>query len=254
MFQFSCPNCHAVLKRDAPLPAGKKLRCPKCATVFAPAGEAAAAPAAAAKPKRDDDYGVDRNPYAVKQEEEMDDAIQEEKQRAAMGLVRDRFKRSKRGPAMKETTRPANFMMAIGVFIAVIDIVLFMIGLFPLVFWDFYNSESNKPPPGMKYSEWEDKKKSMPKKAPDPDEVRAVYFKSAAYMGGATLHFVVAGCICIGAYKMRTIESYTWSWIGAVLCLLFGTMLGLLVGIWAIMTLNNPVVKAGFAERAPPEI
>lgn len=34
-FQFSCPECHAVLKTANPMPAGKMIRCPKCNVFFA---------------------------------------------------------------------------------------------------------------------------------------------------------------------------------------------------------------------------
>jgi predicted Zn finger-like uncharacterized protein len=32
---FACPECNAVLKTKADIPAGKKVKCPKCATIFA---------------------------------------------------------------------------------------------------------------------------------------------------------------------------------------------------------------------------
>ena len=31
---FTCPACHAPLKFANPVPAGKKIKCPKCAAVF----------------------------------------------------------------------------------------------------------------------------------------------------------------------------------------------------------------------------
>src|SRR6266404_9395366 len=103
MHQYTCPSCHAILKREAPVPAGKKIRCPKCETVFAPQDDRVAATPAAAKAaarkKADEDEAEDgRNPYAVKHDQEGEDLMREEKERAAMGLVRDRFKKSKRGP------------------------------------------------------------------------------------------------------------------------------------------------------------
>ena len=41
---FACPECHSVLKTKAEVPAGKKVKCPKCAALFA-------APAEDAKPQ-----------------------------------------------------------------------------------------------------------------------------------------------------------------------------------------------------------
>src|SRR5437870_2938722 len=97
MPQYPCPNCKAVLKRAQPLGAGKKIRCPKCDAVFAPAASAAVAASPSSKSEEDD-----RNPYAVVQEKEEDEAMKAEKERAAYGLVKDRYKKSKRGPALKE--------------------------------------------------------------------------------------------------------------------------------------------------------
>jgi predicted Zn finger-like uncharacterized protein len=34
MAALTCPNCSAILKTKDPVPAGKKVKCPKCATVF----------------------------------------------------------------------------------------------------------------------------------------------------------------------------------------------------------------------------
>jgi hypothetical protein len=48
---FSCPDCGAVLKLANPVPAGKKIKCPKCNTVFpAPAGDP---PPSAVRPSED---------------------------------------------------------------------------------------------------------------------------------------------------------------------------------------------------------
>ncbi|MBY0525056.1 MAG: hypothetical protein K2R98_16745 [Gemmataceae bacterium] len=44
-----CPACAATLKTAAPLPAGKKVKCPKCAGAFAVSGRAGNAPAAAVR-------------------------------------------------------------------------------------------------------------------------------------------------------------------------------------------------------------
>jgi len=257
MHQYTCPSCHVILRREQPVPAGKKIRCPKCETVFAPhedkvtakAAPAAAPAAVAAKPKPVDEDN-DRNPYAVKFDEEAEDAMREEKERAAQGLIRDRFKKSKRGPAMREVVRPANFMLAAGVLISILAVVGFIAGMFPLVFQDSFDPPK---PPGMKYSEWEEKlKHDGPRKWSD-EEWNALVIQRSIIMGIAALYFVIGACICVGGFKMRTLESYTWAWIGTVLCLLFGSLL-LVVGIWCVMVLSNQAVKDGFAEEAPPEV
>jgi DNA-directed RNA polymerase subunit M/transcription elongation factor TFIIS len=65
---FACPECRTVLKPKADVPAGKKVKCPKCANVFPapdPAKASAAKPAAparrpAASAKDDDDDREER--------------------------------------------------------------------------------------------------------------------------------------------------------------------------------------------------
>src|SRR5437763_617632 len=145
---YPCPKCKAVLKRDQPLEAGKRIRCPKCKEVFAPV-----AAQSATVGKSDED---DRNPYAVVEEKGEDEAIKAEKERAAHGLVKDRYKKSKRGPALKLVVVPSNFLLADGVSSCITALVGFIIGIGPLVFWDFYYVEvGGKPPEGMKYADWE---------------------------------------------------------------------------------------------------
>jgi peroxiredoxin len=47
----TCPGCHAVLKRPADLPPGKRIRCPECGHVFAPPADEAAPVAVTAAPQ-----------------------------------------------------------------------------------------------------------------------------------------------------------------------------------------------------------
>src|SRR3954469_11441848 len=46
---FACPQCHAPLKFASPIPAGKKVKCPKCGAVF-PVGTEATEPTVAIQP------------------------------------------------------------------------------------------------------------------------------------------------------------------------------------------------------------
>jgi len=249
MPQYTCPSCNAVLKREQPLPAGKKLRCPKCETVFAPP-----VPKVAGKvQKKDDDE--DRNPYAVKQDEDIDQRKREDMERAAEGFVRDRFKKSKRGPASKEVVRPSNFLLASGVFNCTLALITFLIGGGTLVFWDFFYSEgSSTPPPGVKYSEWEAQRKAGQVKMSD-EERAAKIIERSIIMAIATFYFIMGAIICVGAYKMRTLESRGWGIAGAIVSILTGILfIQLLVGIWCIVVLNNQLVKDGFAEEKPPEV
>ncbi len=68
---FTCPDCDAVLKLAAAVPAGKKIKCPKCGSIFGVpadgppaasairAGDDTALPVRRKKPVRDEDDGWD---------------------------------------------------------------------------------------------------------------------------------------------------------------------------------------------------
>jgi uncharacterized Zn finger protein (UPF0148 family) len=246
MPQYTCPSCKTVLKRDQPLPAGKKLKCPRCETIFGPS-------ATASKPKKDDDE--DRNPYAVQIDKDDDERMKAEKERAAQGLVKDRFKKSKRGPAGKEVVRPSNFLLASGVFNCAVALIAFAIGGGTLVFWDFFYTEgSSKPPPGVKYSDWEAKRKAGEVKMTDEERTEKIIERSII-MGVATFVFIMGSLICVGAFKMRTLESRAWAIAGSIISIVCGFLLiQLLIGIWCLVVLNNDLVKDGFEEEPPPEV
>ncbi len=52
----TCPSCNTTLKPKTPAPAGTRIRCPKCQTVFAVPGDAATPPPAPT-PSAEDDEG-----------------------------------------------------------------------------------------------------------------------------------------------------------------------------------------------------
>jgi hypothetical protein len=226
MHQYTCPKCKALLRRQEPVPKGKKLRCPKCATIFAPDD-------GGGKKVNDDDG--DRSPYVVVTDAEDDELIQEEKQKAAMGLVTDRFEKSKRGPAQRAVIVPSNFLTAAGILQGFCCIFLFLYGIFPLVFQSYYldTPQYKKMTPDALAAKW-----------------RNVQTEHAIYMTGAVVGFMYAGLITVGAFKMRTLESYSWAMVGSVMCTLSVLFP---IGIMCIVTLRDKRVIEGFAEE-PPEI
>src|SRR5579871_1917102 len=224
MHQYTCPKCKALLRRQEPVPAGKKLKCPKCATIFAPDS--------AANSKAKDDDG-DRTPYVVVTDADTDESIQEERQRAAMGLVTDPFEKSKRGPAQRLVIVPSNFLTAAGILMGIACIGLFLYGIFPLVFQTYYLDTPHYKAisPAQRASEW-----------------KSVQTERAIYMSGAIVGFLYAGLIMVGAFKMRTLESYGWAVAGSIMCILSPL---LPIGIMCLITMRDKKVIEGFAEEAP---
>src|SRR5690242_7824041 len=112
---YPCPECGAQLRPAKPVPAGKKLRCPKCETVFAPAGKAtakAAQPAPAVGPAADEEL----EKYGLAQETGPAD---EAAVRAAFEPIKDRFKLSARGPALILVVKPSTWLLADGCLICI---------------------------------------------------------------------------------------------------------------------------------------
>jgi uncharacterized Zn finger protein (UPF0148 family) len=281
MHQYTCPKCKTVLKREQPVAEGKKIKCPKCQNIFA-AAAAKAEPAKAGKSKHDDDD--DRNPYAVMNEDKEDEKMREEKQRAAMGLVKDRFEKSARGPAISVIVRPASYLLGAGVITCTLAFACLFVGIFPLVFSDFYKQGPNDP----KLSKEQKAQKGQ-------EEYDAMVRRSMILIPASVFVFAFGSLICVGAFKMRALESQPWSWVGAIMSIpaapgngagvfsivfylarvLFVDTMGLdtsfavivasvpaavaviftlVAGIWCITALTNEVVKDAFAEEKDAEV
>jgi hypothetical protein len=215
MFEYKCPECDAVLKSPREAPAGRKIRCKKCDHAFVPGGTLALAEeepkADAGKAARDaaakDRFGDienDDNPYKMAADEGGPAAEKIDFER-----VKDKFKRSSRGPAMALLVLPTNLLVAQGGLIFFAGIGTIIAGMFPLVFADVEPSE---------------------------DEYR----EQASVILMGLVGFVWGCLICFGASQMQNLESYTWGWVGAIS--------GIPAGIFAMVMLRNPKVVEGFKE------
>jgi len=237
---YTCPNpaCGVTLKTANRVPPGKRVKCPKCERPFTPepAEDDAPAPAvlkfaddgpkktapppappvAPAKPPNplleDDDESAEsiKAGYGVVKEtaEELEAA---DKVKVKFGEVSDKFRKSARGPATALLVVPANLLTAAGLLAAVAGLFFFVTGMWPLVF--------NDAPPG-------------------DDEME----ESIVTMLLAFTTFGWGAFICFGASQMQNLQSYLWGMAGAVMGV------PLLVGIYALIVLQDPKVKAGFEE------
>jgi hypothetical protein len=114
---------------------------------------------------------------------------------------------------------------------------MFVVGIFPIAFKSYYldSPKYKKMDAAQLQLEWED-----------------IVVQRIIIMSGAVVGFIFAALICVGAFKMRTLESYGWAMTGAILTTLLGGVF-IVIGIWCIITLRDKDVIAGFAEEAPPE-
>jgi hypothetical protein len=178
------------------------------------AGASPPPPPKPASPFADDDdedaESVKRGYGVVKDtEEELKEA---KKNKPKFGAVEDKYKKSARGPAIALLVMPSNLLTFEGLVTAVGGIVLFVIGMWPLVF--------NDAPPGDEETE---------------EAIVAMILGLSTFGWGAF--------ICFGASQMQELKSYMWAMAGSVM-----GVLPLLVGIYGIIMLQNPKVKAGFEE------
>ena len=75
-------------------------------------------------------------------------------------------------------------------------------------------------------------------------------FSGAVGVGFSILAIVLAGVILMGALKMKKLESYGFAMAASIIamvpCLSPCCLLGLPIGIWAVVVLSKPEVKSAF--------
>jgi hypothetical protein len=249
MPKYQCPECQATLRRAEAIPTGKKIRCPKCEAVFRaealpdddPPAQAvegyAVAGVPATPPKVEEEE--DSSPYEVIRE-----SGEDVKPHIHLGSLRDRFAKSKIGPAMYKTVLPSNWLLRLGLFSCAVAVFTFIYGLWPIVF-----CEANT--------------------------IRPFIRPRVDIMIRASFMFTFGAIMCIGAARMHDLTSYTWAIIGACMALLIYVPAGIslallillllgplgllliaadlglsLVGVWCLIILMQKSVREGFKERA----
>jgi len=238
---YNCPECKAKVRTKDEVEPGEVLECPECDKRFKPRAEviafkdddepkkktkkpaimkaapAKAVPAKAApeaaepakKPTDDDDDGPKTYGVAKESEEELRLA---EKNKPNFGAIRDKFKKSARGPAAAILVAPGNLLLAQGSLLSVAGLAAMILGFWPLWFTDVSASDEE-------------------------------------FMEGTFWIFTGIVCLCwgaitcFGAVQMMTLGSYGWAIVGSA----FG-LFPLLAGIFGLIFLRDPRVIAGFAE------
>jgi hypothetical protein len=201
MPKYQCPECEAVLKRETPVPAGKKIKCPKCEVVFAPEAlrDVAATPEnvkkkakAAKKSAPTDDDEEEGGAYELNKGGDETPA-EKKKKKVNYGSLRDKFAKSKRGPAMARVVSLSNKTLLLGIIYAILCLIGIMSGLWPFIF-------SDKPPTGG-----------------------AAGAKIWQVVSSVVM-LIYVFCVCVGGSKMHTLESYAWAMTGAVMMLILGLL------------------------------
>jgi DNA-directed RNA polymerase subunit RPC12/RpoP len=272
---YTCPECATKLKRAEPLPAGKKLRCPECAKVFAP-------PAVAGKPKGEDPrrkgapisppvQEEDKETYGFKQTDY--DADADQAREDIFRPVQDRFERSARGPALIHVVRPSDWLLRTGAAICLSAVLGMGVAIWPLVF----KTEEVQPEEKGKFRAYSKQGERRFKELTDEQwNMRWVY------LGCFAGQFLWGSVVCLGASKMHTLESYPLSMVGSIMgmvspgvpwaiiyilldaindgdgqmmfvSIILMTIPGVPLGLWCLATLRRKDVIAGFQEEQPEE-
>jgi len=249
MPKYQCPECEAFLRRAEAIPEGKKIRCPKCESMFRakalpddePVEEQTGYAVAGVAPPKKEVVVEEENSDPYKVIKETGDQV---KQEIYLGSLRDKFAKSKIGPAMFKTVIPSNWLLRLGLFSCVCSVIMFIIGVWPIVFCE-------------------------------ADPIRPFIRPRVNIMLQATLSFAFGAIMCLGASKMHDLTSYPMAIVGSIMALLIyvpsGIMLALIimlilgplgmllaavvlglafVGVWCLIVLMSPSVREGFRERA----
>jgi hypothetical protein len=239
MPSYTCPECSAKVKSAEEAEPGQKFKCPECKTAFVPraetlafkddggppakagkkpkpvAAKVTAAPPAPASPPpppgKYDDLEADTTAYTVVKESDEEERLAS-KNKPVIGAIRDRFKKSARGPAAALLVTPSNLLLAQGSLTSLFGLASVIVGAWPLVFTDV---------------------------TPSDEEVAEQMF----WVFTGIFSLVWGGIVCYGGVQMVSLGSYAWAVVGSV----FG-LLPLLAGIFGLTTLRDPRVLAGFAE------
>jgi hypothetical protein len=255
--KYPCPQCKASLKLKAEVPAGKKIKCPKCEAVFAPVADKPK-PAPAKAIADDEGGGV----FGFKEEapppppagpllDDDEDQVKVRKRDDAEERLEKRFPKGKRGPAQAIVMKPSNQLLATASLFCVSCIVSVVVLLWPMLF--SLNTKLTSEEVAFNWT----------------------------MIGACVVAFLYNGVVTYGAVQLQSIESLSWATIGSFMMLLptnwalgipafhwftafvrslagdefmYGTwaiiaVWCLYVGVWNVLTIRKPEVLAGFAEK-----
>jgi hypothetical protein len=194
-----------ILKRDVAIAAGKKIKCPKCELIFSAKPmleteedkkkekeEETKKPQPAQATDTDEDEEETGGSYTLKDEApQNEEQIKAKKESLYFGSLRDKFAKSKRGPAMARVVGYSNGMLFIGGLVIVLCIVGFFVGLWPFVF-------SDNTPQGAKARE------------------------KIFIMVSCIVMIAIGVFACYGGSKLHTLESWGWALAGGILTAVIG--------------------------------
>jgi predicted Zn finger-like uncharacterized protein len=250
-----CPECESVLRPAQPLPDGKRVKCPKCKTMFTTPGlvedrggrpekaragakkdgikkpedgiKKSPAPPAPKKPADDDDEEESGGgTYGVIKEDELNE---EEEEARNISYAPDMSIKDLRGPAQAKVVGPSNGLILAGALGAILNLFGLAVQVWPFMFKEYvvdhdvvlekhYRSSSDK--------KTQEKIKNIPKERKDlkgeeltivEDATEEEVTRRIITAIANFLGAVYCGIQIFAAVKMQNLESYGWSMAAAIL-------------------------------------
>jgi hypothetical protein len=171
----------------------------------------------------------------------------------SISYVPDTSIKDLRGPATLLLVRPSNALIYAGMMGVLWSFIYLVVQVWPFIFkpeggysidyeeelLDHYKDlgKNQKPPSDPKMLSAEDKE-YVDKVQSDDTFWRII--KSVLLV----LQIMWSFTIAVGAVKMQNLESYNWSMTSAIMAINPGN--AVFAGVWALVILNKPEVKAGF--------
>jgi hypothetical protein len=263
------------LKRKEPVEPGKKLKCPECSHIFTVRAEkkaepvkAPAAPPAPSAPKSEWDDDGPKN-YMLTEDKESKESIRERER--AYGPMKERFEKSKRGPALQIVVKPSNYLLMCGVLTCILGVTTGIVATWEMIFkTEVVETKGKK-------SLYDTGEKKTKFNELSTDEVCNRFI----WLAGGVFYFLWGGVVCLGASRLHEVQNYWLSMVGAVMAFIGPTLpiailftmwategggevdmgwmgpaiifylLGAPISAWNVVTLLNAKVKAGFADDSP---
>jgi hypothetical protein len=270
------------LKPTKPVPDGKKVKCPKCGTMFTTPGlvedederptkkvagkkeKAASKKATAPEPPPmsagDDDEESGGGIYGYVKEDEKE----EEEERPQIEYAPDMSIKDLRGPAQELLVRPSNYMILLGGLCCLSDILLICIAFWPMVFSDspvnyveiltkHYKDKGDK----NAIERIKNIKERKELKDEDLDVVEEAEVASRIIrfiiIGVYIFLLLYNGITIFGAVKMQNMESRGWGIASAIMTILpfgsagLGGVLYIVLFILFAVLLDDPAMGMTYA-------
>jgi hypothetical protein len=260
------------LKRAEPLPAGKKLRCPECGNVFAPAAKVKQPAAKKTEPKAPAPASPEQDIFTFQATDY--DADADSAREDVFSPIKDRFARSARGPALIHVVRPSDWLLRTGAMICIAAITGILWAIWPLIF-KIQEVQPEDKTKGFRPGTYANETRKYKELTPEEFNQRFVYL--GCFIG----QFLWGSVVCLGASRMHTLDSYPLAVVGSImaivgpgvpagivllidaiktddaytvfLSILLIALPGIPMSIWSLATLRRQDVIDGFREEKPEE-